>query len=91
VPPTLVILDTPLMEALIVCLKLSLLALPAPIGIKIAFDDGHFMLYIISIESLLPLYQQVPPHHRHNVWIILVAEDQPINASRVVDILKNTG
>jgi len=81
-PPTLVISDTPLMEALIV-----LPALPAPIGIKIAFDDGYFMPYIMSIESFLPLYQQFLPHHRHNVWIVLVVEDQPINVSRVVDIL----
>jgi len=85
---TLAIMDTPLMDAPIIQLELKLPGLPAPVRIKIAFDDGYFMPYKVEVGPTSSLYHQFPPHHQHNVWIVTIANDQPINASKgVMDVL----
>ena len=45
------------------------------------------MPYIRTIRADSNVYNQFPAHHRHNVWIVTIDDQQPINVSKVISII----
>jgi len=57
------------------------------LGLTLVFDPIAYLPVIQEIAPTSMLYEQFPPHHRHNVYVLLAGGYEPISTSTLVEIM----